>query len=217
MAVASIIRHGPRGHLRAIRLAVAASVLVGVTSGWAQSLPPGPGLPFCPVYPDGAAPAIGPSNCLPPPQALWGPAIPSHAPAAVAAPASTATLFRPSADGAHPAAPPLAVTEAVAPKAPGLGTVISLRTPGAATLDQIAASLGPVSQRAVTFALSSADEYKESDLTHRVRLTWSGPLRGLVDQLAQIYGLDVAVDDTAIRFSSRPSDRDRGAPTSRAP
>jgi hypothetical protein len=106
---------------------------------------------------------------------------------------------------------------AVVPKPPAPQALVALKTPDAVTLDQIAALLGPASRRAVTFALSSADAYKKADLTHRVRLTWTGPLQALVDQLAEIYGLDVAVDDSAIRFSSRQGERAGAPSTTRAP
>lgn len=92
------------------------------------------------------------------------------------------------------------------PRPPAAPAQVALRTPGAITLEQLAAMLGPLTKRSVTFALSSADEYKKTDTTHRVRLAWSGPLQSLVDQLGQIYGLDVSMDDSAIRFSSRHAD-----------
>jgi hypothetical protein len=107
------------------------------------------------------------------------------------------------------------VAKPLAPPAPQAAVV--LRTPGAITLDQIAAMLGPVSKRSVNFSLSATDDYKKTDLTHRVTLTWSGPLQALVDQLGAIYGLDVAIDDTAIRFSSRQGDRAGSSPTTRTP
>ena len=227
MADATITRDGPRGHARAIQLAGAASMLIGVTASWAQGPYDAQALPFCPVYPPGAAPAIGPSNCTPVPAALWGPTtpIPAAPPArqaeqsAVARPvAPQKAISTPVAQGERPGAAtpkPTPPDEARAAHVPGLQAVITLRTPGAITLDQIAALLGPAAKRTVTFALSTADDYKKTDLTHRVRLTWTGPLHALVDQLAAIYGLDVAVDDTAIRFSSRQRDRAGSASTPR--
>ena len=48
-------------------------------------------------------------------------------------------------------------------------------------------------------------------------LTWSGSLQALIDQLAAIYGLDAAIDDTAIRFSSRQGEFAAASPTTRTP
>jgi len=90
-----------------------------------------------------------------------------------------------------------------AARPPGLQAAITLRTPGAVTLAQIAALLAPASRRTVAFALSAADDYKKTDATHRVRLTWTGSLQALVEQLGAIYGLDVCVDDKALRFTIR--------------
>jgi hypothetical protein len=121
-----------------------------------------------------------------------------------------------SAAGKPPSlAPPSG--EARTGKPPGPEAPISLRTAGALTLDQIASLLGPASRRTVAFALSPADDYIRTDQTHRVRLTWSGPLQGLVDRLAEIYGLGGSIDDTAIRFSSRQRSLAGGASTSRTP
>lgn len=194
MAGAIIIRDRPRSHPLAIQLAGAVSMLIGVTSSWAQEPYAGTPLPFCPVYPPGAAPAIGPSNCAPVPRALWG-----------LTPPGTDFITQGEQPGTPvpPRSPP---DDERAAKPPVAQATISLRTSGAITLEQVAAMLGPVSKRTVTFALSSADDYKRTDLTHRVRLTWTGSLQALVDQLAEIYGLNVAVDDTAIRFSSRVGD-----------
>jgi len=243
MAGAIITRDGPRGHLHAIPLAGIAFLLLGGASSWAQEPYSGPALPFCEPYPPGAAPAIGPSNCTPIPAALWGnaaagpdivaqgeqtaPAAPRSPLVGVQArqPAPKVAGPRPTPDGppaAKPggpqapgsASPPAA---ALAAKPPAPQAAISLETPGAITLDQIAAMLGPAAKRTVVFALSAADEYKKADLTHRVRLTWTGSLQALVDQLAEIYGLDVAIDDTAIRFSSRPGELAGGASTTRTP
>ena len=117
-----------------------------------------------------------------------------------------------------PAAISVSVAEAApvtpAAKPPEAQAAINLRTPEAITLDQVAALLGPISKRTITFTLSTADEYKRTDLTHRVNLTWTGSLQALVDQLADIYGLNVAVDDTAIRFSSRVGDPANSSSTS---
>jgi hypothetical protein len=227
MADAIITWDRPRGHLRAIHLAGAASMLIGVASSWAQGPAAGMALPFCPLYPPGTAPAIGPSNCRPVAAELSGPTAPvsglvalSERPGAVLSPPAP-----PSADAAHPATPlaPQAATAARAPddapavKPAGPQTVISLQSPGAITLDQIAAMLGQASKRTVSFTLSAADDYKKSDLTHRVRLTWTGPLEALVDQLGEIYGLDVAIDDTAIRFTSRQGNRAASASATRTP
>jgi hypothetical protein len=119
-----------------------------------------------------------------------------------------------AAKAASPAPPSgeVHVDKPPAPDAP-----ISLRTAGAITLDQIAALLGPASRRTVVFSLSPADDYVRTDQTHRVRLNWSGPVQGLADQLAEIYGLDVAIDDTAIHYSSRQRSLASGASTTRAP
>lgn len=239
MASATITRDGPRGHVRAIHLAGAASLLVGVASSWAQEPYAGPALPFCHVYPPGTAPAIGPSNCMPVPAAVWEPtaprpdvvtqgaqprasAAPPQSPASVAAPDTTSAqrpvvqspLTSAAAKAASPAPPS---GEAHVDKPPAPDAPISLRTAGAITLDQIADLLGPASRRTVSFSLSPADDYVRTDQTHRVRLTWSGPIQGLADQLAEIYGLDVAIDDTAIRFSSRPRSLASGASTTRTP
>jgi hypothetical protein len=113
--------------------------------------------------------------------------------------------------------PTAALIEARASKPPGLQAAIELQTPGAVTLEEVAALLGPVSKRTVAFALSSAEAYKKTDLTHRVRLSWTGSLQALVDQLAEIYGLDVVVDDAAIRFSSRQRDLGGCSSTTRTP
>lgn len=238
MAGAIIIRDRPRSHPLAIQLAGAASMLIAVTSSWAQGPYAGTSLPFCPVYPPGAAPAIGPSNCAQVPPALWGYTPPSsdfvaqgEQPGAAAPPppngVKSAKPLGPQAaisvsaargERAGTALPPRSSPDdASAAKPPAPQATISLRTSGAITLDQAAAMLGPASKRTVTFALSSADEYKKADLTHRVRLTWTGSLQALVDRLAEIYGLDVAVDDTAIRFSSRVGDPAGGASTSHTP
>jgi hypothetical protein len=241
MAGAIITQSGVRGHLRVILCTGAASMLIGVGSSWAQSPWGGTDLPFCPTYPPGHAPAIGPSNCAPVPEALWGPTTPAPdfvargAPAVAlaslpaaqarpvkpvalptAAPAQAATA-KPLASPPAPAATvtPAPVVKAPAPPAPQ--ATIALRTPGSFTLDQIAALLGPVSGRSVAFNLAAADEYKKTDSTHRVSLTWSGPLQSLVDQLGAIYGLDVAIDDTAIRFSSRQGATAASSPTTRTP
>jgi len=222
MAGAILTREGPRGHLRVILLACGASMSVGVASCWAQGPWGETDLPFCPIYPPGHAPAIGPSNCVPIPETLWGPKTPvadlvtQGAP--IVAPAASPTP--PAANNAHLLQPiaapvPAPVAKPLAPPAPQAAVV--LRTPGAITLDQIAAMLGPVSKRSVNFSLSATDDYKKTDLTHRVTLTWSGPLQALVDQLGAIYGLDVAIDDTAIRFSSRQGDRAGSSPTTRTP
>jgi hypothetical protein len=237
MASAIITRDGACGHLCVVLLAGAASMLGGVASCWAQEPWGGNYLLFCPVYPPGHAPAIGPSNCAPVPEALWGPTAPVPDLAARSAPVmALASLPAPEASSLKPAAPPSAapasapaaklpappaatVTAAAppmvakTPMAPTLQATVALRTPGAITLDQIAAMLGPVTGRNVTFNLATADEYKKSDLTHRVSLTWSGPLQTLVDQLGAIYGLDVAIDDTAIRFSSRQGATAASSPT----
>ena len=240
MAGAIITRDGRRSHQRAIQLAGAVSMLIGVTSSWAQEPYAGTPLPFCPVYPPGAAPAIGPSNCAPVPRALWGltppgtdfitqgeqpgTPVPPLSPtddarstkplAPQAATALPVALGNRAATAAPPRSPP---DDERAAKPPVAQATISLRTSGAITLEQVAAMLGPVSKRTVTFALSSADDYKRTDLTHRVRLTWTGSLQALVDQLAEIYGLNVAVDDTAIRFSSRVGDPAGSASASHTP
>lgn len=198
MAGAILDRDGPRGHLRAVLLAGAGSLLLGAAPAWAQAvyargLDLGP--PFCPIYAPQLAPAIGPSNCIPVPPELAPPmeALP-------AAPVSAPVALMPQAFAeAHS---PVPAEAAVAPPASAPVTVV-LRSSGLMTLDQIATALAPVSKRAVVFALSPADEYKRGDLTHRIRLTWSGPVQSLINQVADIYGLDAVVDDTAIRFSSR--------------
>jgi hypothetical protein len=241
MADAIITRDRPRGHLRAIQLAGVASMLVGGASSWAQAPLAGSTLPFCPAYPPGTAPAIGPSNCTPIPAALWGHTTP--APDVGAQPAQTAAVAPPAPPpdqsrvardpapqaatslsvaqgeraGAAASQPPPPPNEAHAAKPPGLQAAIFLRTPDAITLAQIAAMLGLAAKRSVTFTLSSADEYKKTDLTHRVRLTWTGSLQALVDQLAEIYGLNVSIDDFAIRFSSRQRDSAGSASTTRTP
>jgi hypothetical protein len=117
----------------------------------------------------------------------------------------------PAAPTSPPRSPPDDLRAAKPPEAPA---AITLRTPGAITLDQLAAILGPTSKRTIIFTLTAADEYKRTDLTHRVSLTWTGSLQALVDQLAEIYGLNVAVDDTAIRFSSRVGDPASSSSTS---
>jgi hypothetical protein len=123
-------------------------------------------------------------------------------------------LKSPAAKAASPAQPS---GEARADEPPAPQAPITLRTAGALTLDQIAAQLGPASRRSITFNLSPAEDYIRTDQTHRVRLTWSGSIQGLVDQLAEIYGLVVAIDDTAIRFSSRQRSLASGASTTRTP
>lgn len=245
MASAIITPDGARSHLRVILLAGAATMLLAVARAWAQSPWSESDLPFCPVYPPGRAPAIGPSNCVPVPEALWGPTTPvpqiATPPAAnvqLAALSDVARLLETTTPRAAPppripvqAPPPKQVTPSAAPATttapvvkaptahppPAPQATFALRTPGAMTLGQIASMLGPASKRTVVFSLASGDEYKKSDMTHRVSLTWSGPLQGLVDQLGAIYGLDVAIDDTAIRFSSRPGDHDGIPPTTRTP
>lgn len=224
MAGAIITLDGTRGHLRAIQMAGAASMLLGVTSSWAQQAYPGTELPFCEVYPRGAAPAIGPSNCTPIPPASWdtAPSDPdavaksdqANAPASPRPPLVEVRGGQPVGKQVSSSASPPDTALAVRP--PGPLAPISLQTPGAVTLEQLAALLGPVSKRTVTFTLSPSDEYKKDDQTHRVRLTYSGPLQALVDQLAEVYGLDAAVDDTAIRFISRKSGVS-GSPTTRTP
>jgi hypothetical protein len=123
----------------------------------------------------------------------------------------------PAAQGGTVAPPWSSPDQARAAKPPEPRDTVSLRTSGAITLDQVAALIGTASKRTITFALSSADEYKRTDLTHRVRLTWAGSLQALVDHLAEIYGLDAAIDDTAIRFSSRVGDPASSASTSHTP
>lgn len=229
MACAIIIGGRPRRHL--VLVAGAASMLFGGAPCWALAPSDRAELPFCPVFPPGRAPAIGPSNCVPVPETSLAvsPVLPhlvaKDAPAIADAPAVVAKAplgksIAPAAAmpartvGAAPAArpstrragavdlpAPAPVAKPLAPAAPQ--ATVALKTPGTVTLDQVAALLGPISGRTVAFALSSADEYKKSDLTHRVTLTWSGSLQALVDQLGAIYGLDVAIDDTVIRFSSR--------------
>jgi len=227
MAAAIITLDGPRGHLRAIHLAGSASLLLGATSGWAQTPYARMPLPFCPVYPPGEAPAIGASNCAPVPPEAWGSAptgfqqktARDRAGVSVVPPLTSVADLAVRSGARADAAPAAKHTILQPDRSPSTGTAqspspqdaIAVQTPGAVTLEQFAALLGPASKRAVVFSLLSADDYKKTDLTHRVRLTWRGSLQALVDRLAGIYALDAAIDDTTIRFSSRQRDAAAGA------
>lgn len=92
------------------------------------------------------------------------------------------------------------------PAAPTAPSSIALRADTALTLDQIAVQLSQLSGRRIDFSLDAADEYKRSDLTHRLRFNWNGPVEGFARQIASAFKIAVNFDEQRITFTSlKPS------------